>query len=252
MGEVQALNQDGEIVSFIWIAREKDGGLFAFENKPELIQLDKNVKPVWFASGVIARLPPSFFPVITFEVSPQKVTFESSEGPEASRYPTVTDIRDAMRVLLEGGSGHSGKKFVLEGEHKANYVRDMNSRKERRSSKAYPHPPLWPFIPRENELIEIVTPNHEWAVGSVYTVEGCWIDLNMSNGDRLKIAFDEVNMTRKGYNFRRHEGDHWVDSDRKRALELLEKIAGTTLIVNSQFKEHVTAWNELHQILGGE
>lgn len=58
----------------LWIARDKDGMLYLYENKPKIAYSNAN----YFDddNGVCYNLPIGLFPEVTFENSPQEVEVE--------------------------------------------------------------------------------------------------------------------------------------------------------------------------------
>lgn len=155
--------------------------------------------------------------------------------------PLDRQIRELLKLI-----GFEDQKLQSMAER--DFPEEQDSSEERDDDIKH-----WPFVPSQNELIEIKTPNHEWAVGSVWMITGCWIDFNMSNGDRLKIAFDAVNMTRKGYDFRKHEGDNWIHYNKQNALNLLNKLE--LFFAHGRRAGKITAMKnlvEIRKVLGGE
>ena len=56
----------------LWIARESDGELYAYETKPSYDKFDDN----WYGDGKWFYMDIHLFPEVTFENSPQKVKIE--------------------------------------------------------------------------------------------------------------------------------------------------------------------------------
>lgn len=56
----------------LWIARESDGELYAYETKPSYDKIDDN----WYGDGKWFYMDILLFPEVTFENSPQKVKIE--------------------------------------------------------------------------------------------------------------------------------------------------------------------------------
>ena len=56
----------------LWIARESDGDLYAYETKPSYDEIDDN----WDGGGKWFYMDIHLFPEVTFENSPQKVKIE--------------------------------------------------------------------------------------------------------------------------------------------------------------------------------
>lgn len=57
----------------LWIAREQDGSLWAYANKPILTELGWGVDYDKCDSEPLKQLHESYFPEVTFENSPQQV-----------------------------------------------------------------------------------------------------------------------------------------------------------------------------------
>lgn len=67
----------------LWIARDKDGELCLYRNKPELVKIEENTnEEFWQDSsndGYYCYLDSSEFPEVTFENSPQEVELKLVE-----------------------------------------------------------------------------------------------------------------------------------------------------------------------------
>lgn len=66
----------------LWIARDKNGGLFMYVSNPTC---DEETKTFWTENEEFFRLSKNFFPEVTFENSPQKVKIELIKNSDESK-----------------------------------------------------------------------------------------------------------------------------------------------------------------------
>lgn len=62
----------------LWIARDKDGTLVLYENRP--VKYDESFVDENTKQGMLSELPRYYYPQVTFENSPMEVELKLKEG----------------------------------------------------------------------------------------------------------------------------------------------------------------------------
>ena len=106
-----------------WIARDKSGELYLYNEKPEFY----NDCKVWFAGGIIAKLDNNLFPDLTFEDEPL----------EAELRPAITDLdakaseyannvtKTASDTISSKADGYKTEIFEILGA----YIKELDTNK---------------------------------------------------------------------------------------------------------------------------
>lgn len=90
-----------------WVARDKDGNLFAYNDKPTRCDNQKE----WFAEKFLFSMENSFFPELTWEDEPLEVELR----------PTTTYLDEMAREYANSITDNKEIRRIIVGAFKARY-----------------------------------------------------------------------------------------------------------------------------------
>nr|DAG79346.1 MAG TPA: hypothetical protein [Caudoviricetes sp.] len=90
-----------------WVARDKSGKLYLYNEKPEYY----NDFKVWFACGIIAKLDNNLFPELKWEDEPIEVGIR----------PTITDLDTKAQEYADSVTDNEEIKELIINAFKAGY-----------------------------------------------------------------------------------------------------------------------------------
>lgn len=91
----------------LWVARDNNGELYLYNEKPECY----NDSKVWFACGICAKLDNNLFPDLTWEDEPLEVELR----------PLVTDIDAKAQEYANNVTDNEEIKELIINAYKAGY-----------------------------------------------------------------------------------------------------------------------------------